>query len=324
MKTNNESYEWFLKIQSGEKKYLAKAITLMESSLKEDQALACELLDLCFSFLEQEESQIKKRTRPKLIGVTGVPGAGKSTFLNSFCRHFALEKKRIAILAIDPSSSLSGGSLLGDIFRMSDLYEFSHVFIRSSPSGLSSGGISHATFDILILLLSSNFDYIFVETVGVGQAEYNIKNFVDCLLYISLPNTGDDIQSMKKGILEVIDILIVNKGDLDFGQATRALSYFKSLDLSSFIVSSLEGTGLNLVALELEKFCSNKENKGQWKKEFLQKKKWWYRQKMASFLHTSLYKEEYEEFWESKISSPHLLGQISVHLKEFMQLVLKT
>ncbi len=192
------------KIKLGNRKYLGKAITIIESSLKEDQIAAQFLLN-----------EFRNNDNSIRIGITGVPGVGKSTFIESLGLKLIEKGLRVAVLAIDPSSKKSGGSILGDKTRMEKLSVNPDAFIRPSPSDGHLGGVAKKTSESILCLEESNFDIIFVETMGVGQAETAVYDMVDIFLLLLLPSGGDELQGIKKGIIELADLIIVNKADND-------------------------------------------------------------------------------------------------------------
>ncbi len=191
-------------IKLGNRKYLGKAITIIESSLKEDQIAAQFLLN-----------EFRNNDNSIRIGITGVPGVGKSTFIESLGLKLIEKGLRVAVLAIDPSSKKSGGSILGDKTRMEKLSVNPDAFIRPSPSDGHLGGVAKKTSESILCLEESNFDIIFVETMGVGQAETAVYDMVDIFLLLLLPSGGDELQGIKKGIIELADLIIVNKADND-------------------------------------------------------------------------------------------------------------
>jgi len=192
-------------IRRGDRVLLARAITLVESSLPAHHAHAQELLT----------ELLADTGKAARIGVTGVPGVGKSTFLDSFGMQLASSGKRVAVLAVDPSSRLSGGSILGDKARMHRLAQESTAFIRPSPSGTTLGGVARRTRESMLLCEAAGFDVILIETVGVGQSETVVADMVDFFLVLMLPGAGDELQGIKKGILELADVIAVNKADGD-------------------------------------------------------------------------------------------------------------
>lgn len=187
----------------GNRRSLAKAITLIESSRSDHQEEALELM-----------REILPHTgKAKRIGLSGVPGVGKSTFIEAFGMHLISQGLKVAVLAVDPSSPISGGSLLGDKTRMEDLAQEENAFIRPSPTSGSLGGVAAKTREAMLLCEAAGFDVILVETVGVGQSEVDIASMVDLFCLLMLPNAGDDLQGIKKGILELSDIILINKAD---------------------------------------------------------------------------------------------------------------
>jgi LAO/AO transport system kinase len=190
---------------SGNRKALAKTITLIESSLPKHQELITQVLDQLLPFTG-------KSVR---LGITGVPGVGKSTFIESLGMNLVDRGHRVAILAVDPSSTQSGGSIMGDKTRMEKLSVQKNAFIRPSPSGGSLGGVSRKTRESLLVCEAAGFDVIMVETVGVGQSEVSVASMVDFFLLLMLAGAGDDLQGIKRGILELADAIAINKADGD-------------------------------------------------------------------------------------------------------------
>ena len=206
-------------ILSGQRRALARAITLAESTRRdhrrEAEALMAELLPAA-----------GKSVR---IGVSGVPGAGKSTFIEAFGRHLIEQGRKVAVLAVDPSSPRSGGSLLGDKTRMEELSRDPRAFIRPTPTGGSLGGVARRTRDAILLCEAAGFDAILVETVGVGQSEFAVADMVDMFLLLLVPGGGDELQGLKKGIVEIADAVVVNKADGDLADAAdRAVRDYRS------------------------------------------------------------------------------------------------
>ena len=186
---------------------LGKAISLLESTQPEDQPVAEELIDLA-------RSRVQSRDTPTLrLGVSGTPGVGKSTFVENFGLAVTAAGYRLAVLAIDPTSSLSGGSILGDKTRMQELSRHPRAYIRPSPSAGHLGGTTAATRGAILLCEAAGYDFIIVETVGVGQAEWRVHGMTDAFLLLAQPAAGDDLQSIKRGILELADHIVVNKAD---------------------------------------------------------------------------------------------------------------
>jgi len=187
----------------GNRRALAKAITLVESTLPEDMQQAQGILE---QILPHSGNSLR-------IGITGVPGVGKSTFIEAFGLHLIEQGKRVAVLAVDPSSPIAGGSILGDKTRMEELSRSELAFIRPSPSVGALGGVAQKTRETMLLCEAAGYDLILVETVGVGQSEYQVAGMVDFFMVLMLPGGGDELQGIKKGILELADALVVNKAD---------------------------------------------------------------------------------------------------------------
>jgi LAO/AO transport system kinase len=202
---------------------MARAITLLESSLEDDAALGQQLL----------EQLVPYSGGAMRVGVSGSPGVGKSQTVEALGLLLVSQGKRVAVLAVDPSSPVSGGSILGDKTRMEDLSRHPDAFIRPSPSGGSLGGVAQRTREAMIVCEAANFDVVLVETVGIGQSEVAVASMVDFFLVLLLPGGGDELQGIKKGVMELADTLVVNKADedtLDAAKRTRA-SYASALDL---------------------------------------------------------------------------------------------
>jgi len=190
-------------IKKGNITALSKAITLSESNIDSDQELANKIL-----------AKLKTKNNDSIrIGITGVPGAGKSTFIESFGNHITNLGLKLAVLTIDPSSSVTKGSILGDKTRMETLSANKNVFIRPSPASNFQGGVGKNTRESIFLCESAGYDIILIETVGVGQIELDVMNCVDCLVLSLVPESGDDIQTMKAGLMEAPDIFVINKSD---------------------------------------------------------------------------------------------------------------
>lgn len=184
---------------------LARAITLVESQNSEHHQLAQELL----------QKLLPETGKSKRIGISGTPGVGKSTFIEAFGKMLTEQNKTVAVLAVDPTSQVSGGSILGDKTRMNELAIDPLAFIRPSPSGESLGGVARRTRESLLLCEAFGFDYVLVETVGVGQSETTVAQMVDVFMMLLQPGAGDDLQGIKRGILELVDMVVVTKDDGD-------------------------------------------------------------------------------------------------------------
>ena len=207
-KSRNKQFsidEFVSKIIDGDITFLSRAITLVESTNAKHQEKANEILERCLSFANNSVR----------IGITGVPGVGKSTFIESYGKHLTQQGKKVAVLAIDPTSSINKGSILGDKTRMEELVTDANAFIRPSPSGSSLGGVAQKTREAIILCEAAGFDTIIIETVGVGQSETAVHSMVDFFLLLKIAGAGDELQGIKRGIIEMADAIVINKADGD-------------------------------------------------------------------------------------------------------------
>ena len=210
-------------VVSGDRKAIAQAITLVESKKASDVTLSEKLLE---SILTADGSSIR-------IGISGSPGVGKSTFIESIGQLMVKDGNKLAVLAVDPSSSISGGSILGDKTRMEYLSRDEQVFIRPSPSGKNLGGVNRSTRESIAIVEAAGFNVIIVETVGVGQSQTEVFDMTDVFIVLLSPGGGDQLQSIKRGIIELADILVVNKfdGDLKSFSRNTVLDYKNALKL---------------------------------------------------------------------------------------------
>jgi len=203
---------------AGRRRALAKAITLVESTRADHQQRAQAVLG---ALLPETGKSIR-------IGISGVPGVGKSTFIEALGMYLIERGHKLAVLAVDPSSSVTGGSILGDKTRMELLSQRTEAFIRPSPSSGSLGGVAARTREALLLCEAAGYDIIIVETVGVGQSETAVAGMTDCFVLLQLPNAGDDLQAIKKGIMELADLVVFNKADIDPTAAQMAATQMRS------------------------------------------------------------------------------------------------
>lgn len=206
-------------IRDGDVNALSAGITLIESTNPNHRSDANDLINKC---LPLSGDSIR-------VGITGVPGVGKSTFIESFGKIVAEAGKKLAVLAVDPSSAVSGGSILGDKTRMQNLSTMNSVFIRPSPSGETLGGVARRTRESIVLCEAAGFDFVLIETVGVGQSETMVKSMVDFFLLLMLAGAGDELQGIKKGIMEMADAIVITKADGDnVKHANRAAQEYRN------------------------------------------------------------------------------------------------
>ena len=234
-------------ILNGDKTALARAITLVESTKKENLEKANLIIENCLT----------KKTDSIRIGITGVPGVGKSTFIEAFGKKLTALGNKVAVLAVDPTSTQTRGSILGDKTRMQELVKDDQAFIRPSPSGMSLGGVTRKTRETIILCEAAGYNVILVETVGVGQSETAVHSMVDFFLLLKLPGAGDELQGIKRGIIEMADAVVINKADGDNLKRARnaSVEFSKALHLyppkengwspKVLSCSALENTGLD-------------------------------------------------------------------------------
>jgi LAO/AO transport system kinase len=230
-------------VLAGQRRALAKSITLIESTRPDHQERAQQVL---FSLLPHTGGAIR-------VGISGVPGAGKSTFIEALGNYLIDSGLRLAVLAVDPSSSVTGGSILGDKTRMETLCQREEAFIRPSPSAGSLGGVAEKTREAMLLCEAAGFDVIIVETVGVGQSETTVAGMVDMFVLLQLPNAGDELQAIKKGIVEIADLVVINKADIDprAAQVTRA-QWKQALHLLRPVIPGWSPPVLAISALQKE------------------------------------------------------------------------
>ncbi len=208
MRKNLELKDYLDGIKSKDRTILARGITLIESHNPDHQVLAQDLL----------KAILPLTGKSKRIGISGTPGVGKSTFIEAFGKMLTSQNKTLAVLAVDPTSQVSGGSILGDKTRMNELAIDQSAFIRPSPSGETLGGVAKRTRESMLLCEAFGFDYILVETVGVGQSETTVAQMVDLFVMLLQPGAGDDLQGIKRGILEMVDMVVVTKDDGELKQ----------------------------------------------------------------------------------------------------------
>ncbi|WP_298543926.1 methylmalonyl Co-A mutase-associated GTPase MeaB [uncultured Aquimarina sp.] len=272
---------------------LSKGITLVESTQEKHRKKAQELIEKC---LPHSNNSIR-------IGITGVPGVGKSTFIEALGNLLIEKGKKVAVLAVDPSSTISRGSILGDKTRMESLVRSPEAFIRPSPSGSSLGGVAQKTRESIILCEAAGYDVIIIETVGVGQSETAVHGMVDFFLLLKLAGAGDELQGIKRGIIEMADAIVINKADGDnLKRAREAKNQFrKALHLyplaeSSWspevlMCSALKHTGIEEVWELILRYLEVSSNNGYFEKNRIQQNKFWLLQTIEEQLKSSFYNQ---------------------------------
>jgi len=265
-------------VLAGDRTWLARTITLVESTRPDHRAVAAEVL-------EQLAPHAAGAADAHRVGITGPPGAGKSTLIDALGTHLCEQGHRVAVLAVDPSSAVSGGSILGDKTRMARLATAEKAFVRPSPSGGALGGVTGATLEAVEVVEAAGYDVVFIETVGVGQSEAGVADICDTVLTVTTPAGGDELQGIKRGLFEVTDVLVVNKadGDLaavagrsvaDYAAALRLLHPGRSggsgesgeprWEPPVLAASALEGTGLGELWTQIEAHAETLRAGGQW------------------------------------------------------------
>ena len=310
-------------IKACDKRILGKAITLVESKKPEHRTLAEELLKLV---LPLSGNSIR-------VGITGVPGAGKSTFIESFGKLAISKGKKVAVLAIDPSSSIHKGSILGDKTRMEELAKDENAFIRPSPSSGFLGGVANTTFETMLICEAAGYDYILIETVGVGQSEVLVADISDIFLFLKIIGGGDELQGIKRGIMEMVDVIFINKVDEDNLQKAkntklelqRALQFLPEKE-KKWKVPVLLGSALNKIGLEdvfdkISDFISLKKSSGRFTEvRRLQAEKrfeYWVKEYI---LNASKSNEELEnQYNERKKNASELMANPSSEAKIFVE-----
>jgi LAO/AO transport system kinase len=271
-------------VHGGDRRALSKAITLVESSRPDDAESARELLSLLTPVAEPSFR----------IGVTGVPGAGKSTLIDALGRHAINDGRRVAVLAVDPSSRDSGGSLLGDKTRMTQLSVEPAAFIRPSPTLGVLGGTAGRTREVIILCEAAGYDLIFVETVGVGQSEERVASMVDCVLLVLLAGAGDELSSMKRGVLEAADVIAFNKADggrvsaveADAASLRASLGISRGSRLPAILtLSALESTGIDALWATLLQQHAEAGQQGTLERRRVGQRKAWFEAALQEALH---------------------------------------
>ena len=274
------------RIKTGDRRALARGITLVESRRADHRRQAERLIDLI----------LPKAGKSIRLGISGPPGVGKSTFIESFGQHLIDAGHKVAVLAIDPSSKISGGSILGDKTRMADLSRRKEAFIRPSPAGETLGGVARRTREVMLLCEAAGFDVVIVETVGVGQSETAVAEMTDMFLLLLAPGGGDDLQGVKRGVMELADLLIVNKADGDLASAAErtASDYAHALRLMQPLhadwqpgvikCSALKGEGMAAVWDKVQSFRKATAKTGEFESRRRDQAKSWLAQEVSDGL----------------------------------------
>ncbi len=297
-------------ILKGNQTSLSRAITLVESTSEKHRSDAQQIIEAC---LPHANKSIR-------IGITGVPGVGKSTFIESFGKLLVSIGKKVAVLAVDPSSTVSGGSILGDKTRMEELVKEKNAFIRPSASGNSLGGVARKTRESIILCEAAGFDVILIETVGVGQSETAVHSMTDFFLLLKLAGAGDELQGIKRGIMEMADVIVINKADGENLKAAkqakvefqRALHLFPAKESGwtpkTTTCSALKNEGIEAIWEIIEEYVSLTKANGFFEQERDEQNKFWLHQTIEEKLKTDFYTHP-----KIKKELPNILRDIETH-----------
>lgn len=302
---------WITAIRKGDRIALSQAITLIESTHPKHQTMAQAIIEGC---LPHSGNAFR-------IGLTGTPGVGKSTFIDGFGQLLLEQGRQLAVLAIDPSSQMTRGSILGDKTRMETLSNHPNAFIRPSAAGRSLGGVAQKTRESIILCEAAGFDTILVETVGVGQSETAVHSMVDFFLLLLLPNSGDELQGIKRGVMEMADLIAINKADGTALPAARLAKRQCKNGLHLFppkasgwtvpveLCSALEKTGLDTLWEHLERYQRHAQLKGYWTRHRREQAAYWLEESLGRQL---------RQLFDARIQGPYaelkeavLAGQLS-------------
>ncbi|MGB0176309.1 MAG: methylmalonyl Co-A mutase-associated GTPase MeaB [Owenweeksia sp.] len=313
------------KLLKGDRAALSRSLTLIESKKAEHRVLAEELVH---KTLPHSGNSIR-------IGITGVPGVGKSTFIEAFGEYVISQGHRVAVLAIDPSSTKSHGSILGDKTRMHQLSQNEKAFIRPSPSAGSLGGVARKTRESILLCEAAGYDVIIVETVGVGQSETTVKSMVDFFMLLMLAGAGDELQGIKRGIMEMADLLLINKADGDNQQAAkRAIGEYKRAlhlfppNLNEWIprvnsISALEQRGMDEAWEVITEFERQQKAKGYFEHNRKEQALQWFRDSLTQELleHIAQRKDLKKKLSELENKVQNLQVEPHIAVKEFLKLI---
>ncbi len=305
-------------IRTGNRAILAQAITLIESNATRHFEKGQELINRILPFTGQSIR----------IGITGVPGAGKSTFIEAFGTYLCQLGHKVAVLAVDPSSSVTGGSILGDKTRMDRLSRDPRAYVRPSPAAGTLGGVARKTRETVLVCEAAGYDVIIVETVGVGQSEVTVRSMVDIFLLLALTGAGDELQGMKKGIMELVDLLVINKADGDNEKKalkakeefTRILHFLKPATRGwtskALTCSALYERGIPEVWESIQEFEETTIAQGMFEeRRASQMKDWFYsliKQELETSFFTSPVTKEHLPYFEKEVMSGHLSASLGV------------
>lgn len=307
-------HDWVSEIRGSDplvqRRAMAKAITLLESSRADHRVMADDML-----------TQLLPHTGHSLrIGLSGVPGVGKSTLIEALGLWLIKQGHKVAVLAIDPSSTLSGGSILGDKTRMEFLSVHPDAFIRPSPSSGTLGGVAEKTRECMLVCEAAGYDIVIVETVGVGQSETAVAGMTDMFVLMQLPNAGDDLQAIKKGVMELADLIVINKSDIDTDAATRAQSFIQSAlhllghhpsdesphwQAEVMRLSALQGTGIEEFWEKVQRFMQLQNDGGRWVQRRQTQSLNWMNERIQSGL-----KEAFQQHPQVAAAMSHMQQQV--------------
>jgi LAO/AO transport system kinase len=307
-------HDWVSEIRGSDplvqRRAMAKAITLLESSRADHRVRADDML-----------TQLLPHTGHCLrIGLSGVPGVGKSTLIEALGLWLIKQGHKVAVLAIDPSSTLSGGSILGDKTRMEFLSVHPDAFIRPSPSSGTLGGVAEKTRECMLVCEAAGYDIVIVETVGVGQSETAVAGMTDMFVLMQLPNAGDDLQAIKKGVMELADLIVINKSDIDTDAATRAQSFIQSAlhllghhpsdesphwQAEVMRLSALQGTGIEEFWEKVQRFMQLQNDGGRWMQRRQTQSLNWMNERIQSGL-----KEAFQQHPQVAAAMSHVQQQV--------------
>lgn len=307
-------------ILNGDISSLSRAITLIESNNPNHQVLAQEILSEC---LNHSGNSVR-------IGISGMPGVGKSTIIDVIGKKLIEAGHKVAVLAVDPSSSLSKGSILGDKTRMEYLSSNENAFIRPSPSSGTLGGVARKTKDLITLFEAAGYDRIIVETVGIGQSEIEVRSITDLFILLILPAGGDDLQGIKKGAVELADMIVINKADgdkakiaritrSDYQNALRIVRSHDKIKVPVLETSAYEETGIDELIDQINNLIEQKRNSGEFLSNRKQQDKDWFEKVFKEAIINKFFSDKEKQDKIEAIENKILKGEITI-LKAIEQL----